>query len=64
MLAVYVENPDEHFQRAQAAGAKILIRRRLPTSDRGSITPSIWKGIPGHLAGIGLQLTTASKIRK
>jgi uncharacterized glyoxalase superfamily protein PhnB len=24
MLAVYVENPDEHFQRAKAAGAKIL----------------------------------------
>jgi uncharacterized glyoxalase superfamily protein PhnB len=24
MLAVYVEDPDEHFQRAQAAGAKIL----------------------------------------
>ena len=46
MLAVYVENPDEHFQRAQAAGAKILIRRRLQTSDRGSITSSIWKGIP------------------
>ena len=24
MLAVYVENPDQHFQNAQAAGAKIL----------------------------------------
>jgi len=24
MLAVYVEDPDAHFQRAQAAGAKIL----------------------------------------
>ena len=24
MLAIYVEDPDEHFRRAQAAGAKIL----------------------------------------
>jgi uncharacterized glyoxalase superfamily protein PhnB len=24
MLAVYVENPDEHFARAQAAGAKVI----------------------------------------
>ena len=54
MVAVYVKDPDAHYDRANAVGVRrFCIRRRIRISVLVNITCSTWKVIPGRLARIG-----------
>jgi uncharacterized glyoxalase superfamily protein PhnB len=59
MLAVYVKDPDAHYDRANAAGRKFCIRRKIRISVLANITCSTSKVIPGRLAPIGQPWTKA-----